>query len=134
MNRRKIFAWIAGLFGAGMAKAQVLRSVYQLSEHAVKGDKYQDTVDGKLWEFNGKEWRPANVPRAPFLDWKRGKAKNNQCPVCGTIAEPYKADTRFCGDYNIGQQEYALGMSGCDPKHIVTRCMKCNAAFWQTAG
>lgn len=59
------------------------------------------------------------------------KPLNNQCPVCGTMAQPYHPDIRYCGDYNIGQQPTALGMAGCEPKSIMCRCLRCNASFWQ---
>lgn len=60
-----------------------------------------------------------------------GKPENGQCPVCGLIADSYRPNTQFCGDYNIGQQETSLGMHGCDPKVTIVRCKRCSAAFWQ---
>ena len=41
----------------------------------------------------------------------RKPALNNQCPVCGTMAKPYH-------DYKTGSMN-------------LTRCLRCNAAFWQ---
>ena len=75
-------------------------------------------------------------PSSRCLGWRDAvdrKGVNNQCPVCGTMAEPYKPDTRFCGDYFSGQPQATLGLPGCEPKMSITRCKRCNCAFWQDA-
>ena len=67
-TRRKI--WMM-LFGAGAVKAQEVR----LGDRMIgsKGEDYIYTLRG--WEKT--------------IGWKEGKAINNQCPVCGVMAEPY---------------------------------------------
>ena len=65
-----------------------------------------------------------------------GKVLNNQCPVCGTMAKPYKV-TPQCekshmkpGGGNtvrvICDAYYPLGVA-------LIRCERCNAAFYQDA-
>jgi uncharacterized protein with PIN domain len=71
---------------------------------------------------------------------RRCDPENNQCPVCGALAEPYKRPTydsmltncRGTADPYVVQ---------CDPQKAIpygeterlTRCKRCNAAFWQDA-
>jgi hypothetical protein len=51
------------------------------------------------------------------LDWfSEGNPLNNQCPVCGTMAEPYHP---LSGTLHSGS--------------VPTRCKRCNCAFWQDA-
>jgi hypothetical protein len=76
---------------------------------------------------------PAQYSLAYRLEPAVAKPLNNQCPICGEMAEPYKPDTRFCGDYSSGQPRSAMGLSGCEPTMTITRCKRCNAAFWQDA-
>ena len=44
---------------------------------------------------------------------------NRQCPVCGTMAEAYKVDMFYCD-----------GEECFPPKARITRCARCNNAFW----
>lgn len=84
------------------------------------------------------------APVIAFLDPKNngflGKTTliNNQCPVCGTMASPYKwQPENFCGD-SIGIDEFGRAHSLCErPAKVIphlTRCEHCNAAFWQDDG
>jgi uncharacterized protein with PIN domain len=62
-------------------------------------------------------------PCASNFLFKGRVAQNNQCPVCGTMAEPY---THFRSIQNATPEHAAYGESA----HL-TRCWTCNAAFWQ---
>ncbi len=56
------------------------------------------------------------------------KPVNNECPVCGTIAEPIKKLPKCASLMD--------DVRNCDLfDHVVncTRCKNCNAAFWQDA-
>jgi hypothetical protein len=79
----------------------------------------------------------------PFLGCVE-KPKPNQCPVCGTMAEPYVRPTEseyFDTDTCIADQgnpSFAVcrqpsKMRRVGPDERVTRCKRCNAAFWQDA-
>ncbi|MDE2022466.1 MAG: hypothetical protein KGI71_06160 [Patescibacteria group bacterium] len=62
-----------------------------------------------------------------------GVALNNQCPVCGTMAEPLK---RVIGSYSYEPASgglIALKPNYVDPGPGIVRCKRCNAAFWQDA-
>ena len=56
------------------------------------------------------------------------QVKNNQCPVCGTMAKPYKFNGVDCGGA-IGK----LGINDSCSAINLTRCARCNNAFWQEA-
>jgi hypothetical protein len=83
------------------------------------------------------------------LDWfSEGNPLNNQCPVCGTMAEPYhptelkrvfipcpktalyfdKTGSGLCEDWKLFPVEGSVaGMQR------LNRCKRCNCAFWQDA-
>lgn len=58
--------------------------------------------------------------------------RNGECPVCGTMAEPYKRPTGIhaadCGPNSL-MACFSDGPYG--PTERITRCRRCNAAFWQ---
>ena len=61
------------------------------------------------------------------------KPANGQCPVCGTMAEPYKGEPV---SYTINCTTGFSPTCTFEPIYIesgprITRCAKCNAAFWQ---
>lgn len=103
MNRRTIFAGLAAAVGL---KAQ----------HST---------------FKGEDC-PSCVPPLPAL------GRPNTCPVCGERAEVYRRPTveqyvnfRPSGDgisayFDTEQVPYG-------PMERITRCKRCNAAFWQDA-
>lgn len=65
--------------------------------------------------------------------WKTGKAINNQCPVCGTMAEPYVY--RDAG-HLITCDHPRPGLTCVAPLRIASRtvrCERCNARFDQDA-
>ena len=65
--------------------------------------------------------------------WKTGKAINNQCPVCGTMAEPYVY--RDAG-HLINCDHPRPGLVCVAPLQTssrTVRCQRCNARFDQDA-
>ncbi len=104
------------------------------------------------------QWRTCNSKPneiAELLDWegrwgcKTGlrPPRNNQCPVCGTLAPEYKrAVEKELGfmqnckpNPSTDPKNASTWWVACDPPHEVpvgpsanlTRCKTCNAAFWQ---
>jgi hypothetical protein len=78
-----------------------------------------------------QQWKRCGLEETEFATGRQVRcdepfpAKNNQCPVCGTMAEPYRRD----GDGNV-----ISGWVGSIALSInLTRCKRCNAAFWQDA-
>lgn len=79
------------------------------------------------------------------IHWFRDKKPlNNQCPVCGTMAAPFHRDLVVNGlkfreweQRNAGGdfQKWAKENGGIPtgPVENLTRCARCNAAFWQDA-
>ena len=59
--------------------------------------------------------------------FKPGKALNNQCPVCGTMAKPYRAAT---GGMTL-TGTVRIDPPGDMPRLNLARCLRCSAAFWQ---
>lgn len=102
INRSAFLAGLAGLLG--IARAQTL-TVQGLGSKRIKYDVYS------LTDPKPDEIRPP--------EWYFGKALNNQCAVCGTMAEPDKKIRVF-----EGRLAEWLGP---------TRCKHCNAAFFQDA-
>jgi len=100
------------------------------------------------WSFqtdqNGNiETRLVSGPARPRLArgklrWFSGAPLNNQCPICGTMAEPYRPQpSRYCADSAVMQLDGTL-VSGCEFEakmsgRNLARCRHCNAAFWQDA-
>jgi hypothetical protein len=116
MKRRSVFAALAALFG-GQTQGQ---------EH-VEEWRYITRMDPHGNTFIGK-----------------ATPTPNQCPVCGTMAEPYVRPTEseyFDTDTCIADQgnpSFAVcrqpsKMRRVGPDERVTRCKRCNAAFWQDA-
>jgi hypothetical protein len=66
------------------------------------------------------------------LGWKAGKALNNQCPVCGTMAEPFPSDRVGCG-YTTGGIPSLIHYDMGGYVGRITACEHCRAAFWQQA-
>ncbi len=123
MNRKTFFASIFGALGVGRAqglatpatpaKGKIL--VWQPSDHPEQ-TCFMDS-DGK------KDCRVMGAGHGA-ADWESGKALNNQCPTCRTMADSFH-NPPLCA-----------GMKGpvpCSPDERVTRCKRCNAAFWQDA-
>jgi nucleoside diphosphate kinase len=76
----------------------------------------------------------ASVPPA----WESGQALNNQCPVCGTTAEPYVRPTETVAeDYQTTDDGRVIAINPHEepygPKEQSIRCTRCNVAFYQDA-
>ena len=70
--------------------------------------------------------RACTIPRS----WC-GKAKPNECPVCGTMAKPY---VRSVEGMNGACFANCLPWTINDlPKSQQIRCSHCNVSFWQDA-
>jgi len=115
MTRRGIFAALAAVTGA----------VAQQWKQCVPDDKEAESM------HLGKS--------AIVCSDKNKPALNNQCPVCGTMAEPYHRPTGGvhivpCGPGVIGSNVVcAEPGEPYGPTEIIVRCKHCNAAFWQDA-
>ena len=74
------------------------------------------------------EWIAPWSERRPFKD---------QCPVCGLVAEPYNGeqDRKDCHELvnaYTKMDQHAAEKYPCDGvRQRITRCQRCNAAFWQ---
>ena len=106
---RKKF-WLALFSGLGIARAQEL----QLTE----------VVESK----------PTSTLFPAGMLWQNGPALNNQCPVCGTMAEPYVLQNAGhlvpCSHPKPGQTCVAPVL-GKPPKSRTVRCQRCNVRFDQ---
>jgi hypothetical protein len=68
------------------------------------------------------------------IAWQSGPAVNNQCPVCGTMAEPYVMQNAGhlipCSHPKPGQICVAP-VRAKPPESRTVRCQRCNARFDQ---
>lgn len=115
MKRRSIFAGIAALF-AQRAGAQVPTG----AGCSTCGTK-------------APEITPETAARVCMTKFSCGIVEPDQCPVCGTMAEPYVREkgAQYLHDlktWTIRREEAPSG-----PMERTTRCHRCSAAFWQTA-
>jgi hypothetical protein len=66
--------------------------------------------------------------------WRSGSALNNQCPQCGSMADPYRPHDAGhlidCSHPKPGQVCVAP-VRAVQPSFRVTRCQRCNDAFFQ---
>ena len=80
------------------------------------------------------ESRPILPSLPTAIAWHSGKALNNQCPVCGTMAEPYVMQNAGhlipCAHPKPGQFCVAP-VPGKVPESRTVRCQRCNARFDQ---
>lgn len=68
------------------------------------------------------------------LSWCSSRALNDQCPVCGTMAEKYhRTISGDCSSARMVDRITVCPPPTIDPTERVTRCKRCNAAFWQDA-
>jgi hypothetical protein len=136
MKRSAFFATLAGFLGiALLAIAQTggggaLRGTIGTTQISGYVKTENATPDG----LGTPQWRWCKVPgyELPKLGeqpWHCGiagykPARANQCPVCGTMAEPFKAQQQ-------GHAVVTFKPGGPSKVEQVTRCLRCNAAFWQ---
>ncbi len=79
-----------------------------------------------------QQWKVC-VEAIPHVCSEKNKpALNNQCPVCGEMAAPFKPKPEpYCGDsLVIGADGHLHDNCGL-PASSLVRCERCNAAFWQ---
>ena len=77
-----------------------------------------------------KECAPSKESRFICSDETK-PALNGQCPACGTMAEPFKAYIPQAGISFGNSGDYLRAIWYKEPR--ITRCIRCNAAFWQDA-
>ena len=77
---------------------------------------------------------PISTSLPSGIAWQNGPALNNQCPVCGTMAEPYVMQNAGhvipCSHPKAGQICVAP-LRGNVPEARTVRCQRCNARFDQ---
>lgn len=89
-----------------------------------------------LLAFTGLRSRPSaqELPSQTVIAWRTGPAMNNQCPVCGTLTDPYiLADAAHlipCSHPKPGQACVAPLRRQLPPSRTV-RCRRCNVRFDQ---
>lgn len=90
------------------------------------------TLFGVAGVAKAQQWKQC-VPYGDYLCSDKNKAAlNNQCPVCGEMAEKYPRKGAYVADCGFYQGGPPTG-SGCAGTSNLTRCKRCNAAFWQDA-
>lgn len=62
--------------------------------------------------------------------WRDGKALPNQCPTCGTMAKSVSFDDI---DHLVCVADHGSVPCARTVTSQLTRCLRCNAAFWQDA-
>jgi rubredoxin len=62
--------------------------------------------------------------------WDTRKPKNRECPVCGTMAKPYKTIHDCFGPVNM--KDGSMKFVDCEPQRLI-RCERCSNAFFQDA-
>ncbi len=134
MTRKTFFTSVLGFFGVAQAQQ------YQAPSPTTRLSGLVDQAGNHLWSVDSN----GNV----FI--RKSAVINNQCPVCGTIAEPYVRQmydenhglAMNCkGNPNADKNDPSTWWATCDPPKMVavgpmermTRCKRCNAAFWQDA-
>lgn len=76
-----------------------------------------------------------------IIGWLVGKAVNNQCPLCGTMAAKYERELdyfnapRFCEPVSGSEHLIVCNKptKRTRPMKQITCCARCSNAFWQTA-
>lgn len=110
------WGFLTGLLGVvGVARAQ---------DYCAGGDPPPNQPGCK--PVGGMMNRNAGVPT--YIEarpaWKDGKTRNNQCPVCGTMAR------EMSNKITVHLSADGTAFVGTPSTRIV-RCHRCNAAFWQ---
>jgi hypothetical protein len=127
MTRNRFFAALAGIVGLGAAKGQTASPLNRCTG--------VDMVSGKTKDIKCPESPIVPVDR---LGWPDGKATNNQCPVCGTmakqlIAQRWPTQDGYRSIMNGAAVERINPREELIPAQSITRCGRCNCAFWQDA-
>lgn len=132
MNRRNVFAAAFAALFACKARAQ--------SGLTPKPNPQIEAAAEPLFSGDVHQLKDALI--IDGIGWKAGRTVADQCPTCGTMAEPY---VRPMHDKYQGVCKVASfnqdGTVTCEPPLMVpdgpaarvTRCKQCNSAFWQDA-
>lgn len=135
MKRRSIFAALAAFFtGRAMGQEYTAGENLVLIETKQNGEQTKTLIHSVCAGKDGSIYRCPPTPTP------------NQCPVCGTMAEPYVRPTKALAYKSVPcvppQPEGGLVPSVCiapsstarvGPMERITRCPRCSAAFWQDA-
>lgn len=145
MNRRSWLRWLPAV----------------LVPAALKGDEicFKSICREFPTATGGGEGHPGVTLGTPILEWRTGRALNNQCPVCGTMATPYLRQTYF-EEYGhligtlppISKSLFGAAFDFANisdrvneddaikrptemvgPDHMNVRCAQCNCQFVQDA-
>ena len=126
MNRWK---FIAMLFGGGaLAKGQ---EAYQ----SIGGYLQQPRLDPVGPQEFSCGGNPCHAGHGG-PEWNGGKAKPNQCPACGAMAKPWRVEhEKTLSSGWMGALAWGPGVKRerLEDAANLTRCSRCNAAFWQDA-
>jgi|SRR6185295_12437688 len=80
---------------------------------------------------------PESTPPVTYPGWTKGKAINNQCPQCGTMAAPLPQHGPFRNCRASTPIENTTSGQVCIEadmnKNQLVRCLRCNNAFFQDA-
>jgi len=116
----KRLPFLAALFGGGAAKAQLRTPEPGLGCEV--NERY-------AWD---KETQSLKCAR---------RYANNECPVCGTMAEPWSRPIHrkgemmptICEPHCLSMIQYYDKDTPYGPTERITRCRTCNLAFWHDA-
>ena len=121
MKRSAFLASLLGVLGIGQAQQW-------------REDEPERTLNCMGWDKEG------NITRAACGHSGTHKpALNNQCPVCGTMAKPYRGKRAYSEPWcEGGPQQFPPTkemLAQCEdlPRQRITRCLRCSAAFWQNS-
>ena len=112
------------------------RRLWLLMPFAAQAQDFEQT------KTTGETVREVKIERGARQKATPIKRANNECPVCGTVASPYKRQPQpNCGDITLISVDLATSKlvykSACEKPDKVpanlTRCNHCNNAFWQDA-
>jgi hypothetical protein len=118
-----------GLIRGSEARVTITRKKFWLALFSGLG-----IVRAQEPELSQLESRPISTSLLTGVAWQNGPALNNQCPVCGTMAEPYVMQNTGhlvpCSHPKPGQACVAP-VPGKTPESRTVRCQRCNARFDQ---
>lgn len=123
MNRRSFWKWLPAFLvpvvARGQRESQLLRDI-------PRGGTM-------LMQATRRDSATLIIP-----EWVYGNPKNNECPNCATMAEPYQGNRVFSkqclnGTGELDHECFDKTATLVGPTERITRCKRCNAAFWQDA-
>jgi|ERR1700722_19469228 len=114
--------FILSLFGVGTLSAQQRYKMYHDPEW-----KRCEVDPGKMGATADINWGCEG-----HHDMKR--ARNRECPVCATMADPVKKQWIQDGTAPVPGTDLMRTFGHYAESEHLTRCARCNAAFFQDAG